>query len=308
MQRKYRIDDLIDDPFCTPHIQPSNTYYLINMTKKLIFLLAFFVFSNAYSQSSYDFGDDKYRPNMGQSGKDVIWIPTGNELVTKMLKIANVGPSDLVYDLGAGDGKIAIAAAREFGARAVGIEYNPEMAALGQRNAERAGVANRVKIIQGDIFKEDFSKATVVTLYLLPELNQQLRPTLLKMKPGTRVVSHAFDMADWQPDGEIDNPPKGYFWIVPANVSGEWALDSFDSKTSTILNLSQKFQYVGGNLTMGKKTQPILNAELKGDKLQFSYVDDIGNLRTVRMTFTGTDVKGEENSAYMIRSFSGFKR
>ena len=278
------------------------------MTKKLIFLLAFFVFSNAYSQSSYDFGDDKYRPNMGQSGKDVIWIPTGNELVTKMLKIANVGPSDLVYDLGAGDGKIAIAAAREFGARAVGIEYNPEMAALGQRNAERAGVANRVKIIQGDIFKEDFSKATVVTLYLLPELNQQLRPTLLKMKPGTRVVSHAFDMADWQPDGEIDNPPKGYFWIVPANVSGEWALDSFDSKTSTILNLSQKFQYVGGNLTMGKKTQPILNAELKGDKLQFSYVDDIGNLRTVRMTFNGTDVKGEENSAYMIRSFSGFKR
>ena len=278
------------------------------MTKKLIFLLAFFVFSNAHSQSSYDFGDDKYRPNMGQSGKDVIWIPTGNELVTKMLKIANVGPSDLVYDLGAGDGKIAIAAAREFGARAVGIEYNPEMAALGQRNAERAGVANRVKIIQGDIFKEDFTKATVVTLYLLPELNQQLRPTLLKMKPGTRVVSHAFDMADWQPDGEIDNPPKGYFWIVPANVSGEWALDSFDSKTSTILNLSQKFQYVGGNLTMGKKTQPILNAELKGDKLQFSYVDDIGNLRTVRMTFTGTDVKGEENSAYMIRSFSGFKR
>jgi SAM-dependent methyltransferase len=278
------------------------------MTKKLIFLLAFFVFSNAYSQSSYDFGDDKYRPNMGQSGKDVIWIPTGNELVTKMLKIANVGPSDLVYDLGAGDGKIAIAAAREFGARAVGIEYNPEMAALGQRNAERAGVANRVKIIQGDIFKEDFTKATVVTLYLLPELNQQLRPTLLKMKPGTRVVSHAFDMADWQPDGEIDNPAKGYFWVVPANVSGEWALDSFDSKTSTILNLSQKFQYVGGNLTLGKKTQPILNAELKGDKLQFSYVDDIGNLRTVRMTFTGTDVKGEENSAYMIRSFSGFKR
>jgi SAM-dependent methyltransferase len=278
------------------------------MIKKLFFLLAFFVFSNVFAQSSYDFGDDKYKPNMGQSGKDVIWIPTGNELVTKMLKIANVGPSDLVYDLGAGDGKIAIAAAREFGARAVGIEFNPDMAALGQRNAKRAGVADKVKIIQGDIFKEDFSKATVVTLYLLPELNQQLRPTILKMKPGTRVVSHAFDMGDWQPDGEIDNPAKGYFWVVPANVSGEWALDSFDSKTSTMLNLSQKFQYVGGNLTLGKKTQPILNAELKGDKLQFSYVDDMNNLRTVRMTFNGTDVKGEENSAYMIRSFSGFKR
>jgi SAM-dependent methyltransferase len=278
------------------------------MIKKLFFLLAFFVFSNAFAQSSYDFGDDKYKPNMGQSGKDVIWIPTGNELVTKMLKIANVGPSDLLYDLGAGDGKIAIAAAREFGARAVGIEFNPDMAALGQRNAQRAGVADKVKIIQGDIFKEDFSKATVVTLYLLPELNQQLRPTILKMKPGTRVVSHAFDMGDWQPDGEIDSPAKGYFWVVPANVSGEWALDSFDSQTSTILNLSQKFQYVGGNLTLGKKTQPILNADLKGDKLQFSYVDDMNNLRTVRMTFNGSNVKGEENSAYMIRSFSGFKR
>ncbi|WP_353201655.1 class I SAM-dependent methyltransferase, partial [Polynucleobacter sp.] len=131
------------------------------MIKKLTFLLTFFAFSNAFSQSSSDLGDDKYRPNMGQSGKDVIWIPTGNELVNKMLKIANVGPSDLLYDLGAGDGKIAIAAAKDFGARAVGIEFNPDMAALGQRNAERAGVANKVKIIQGDIFKEDFSKATV---------------------------------------------------------------------------------------------------------------------------------------------------
>jgi hypothetical protein len=278
------------------------------MIKKLIFLLAFFAFSNAFSQSSTELGDDKYRPNMGQSGKDVIWIPTGNELVNKMLKIANVGPSDLLYDLGAGDGKIAIAAARDFGARAVGIEFNPDMAALGQRNAERAGVANKVKIIQGDIFKEDFSKATVVTLYLLPELNQQLRPTILKMKPGTRVVSHAFDMGDWQPDAEIDSPAKGYFWIVPANVSGEWSLDSFDSKSSTILNLSQKFQYVGGNLTLGKKTQPILNAGLKGDRLQFSYIDDMNNLRTVRLSFNGSNIKGEENSNYMIREFSGFKR
>jgi SAM-dependent methyltransferase len=278
------------------------------MIKKLTFLLAFFAFSNAFSQSSSDLGDDKYRPNMGQSGKDVIWIPTGNELVNKMLKIANVGPSDLLYDLGAGDGKIAIAAAKDFGARAVGIEFNPDMAALGQRNAERAGVADKVKIIQGDIFKEDFSKATVVTLYLLPELNQQLRPTILKMKPGTRVVSHAFDMGDWKADAEIDNPAKGYFWVVPANVSGEWVLDSFDSKSSTILNLSQKFQYVGGNITLGKKAQPILNADLKGDKLQFSYIDDMNNLRTIRLSFNGSNIKGEENSNYMIREFSGFKR
>ncbi len=278
------------------------------MMKKLSFLLALFVCSGAFSQVTYDFGDDKYKPNMGQSGKDVIWIPTGNELVTKMLKIANVGPSDLVYDLGAGDGKIAIAAAREFGARAVGIEFNSDMAALGQRNAERAGVADKVKIIQGDIFKEDFSKATVVTLYLLPELNYQLRPTLLKMKPGTRVVSHAFDMADWQPDSEIDNPARGYFWIVPADVSGEWILPNFDLQTSAILSLSQRYQHVGGSLTFGRKSQPILNVQLKGDRLQFSYIDRNDQLSTVRLTFNDSKIRGEENSAYAAREFVGYRR
>lgn len=282
--------------------------YFIHMIKKISFFFFFLVLGNAIAQSSYNFGDEKYRPNMGQSGKDVIWIPTGNELVTQMLKTANVGPTDLVYDLGAGDGKIAIAAAKDFGARAVGIEYNADMAALGQRNAERAGVANKVKIIQGDIFKEDFSKATVLTLYLLPELNFQLRPTILKMKPGTRVVSHAFDMGDWQPDAEIDNPAKGYFWIVPANVAGEWVLNSFDSQGATVLNLSQKFQYVGGNITLGKKTQPILNPKLKGDTLQFSYIDTDNNLRTVRLTFDDTKAKGEESSIYMVREFAGFRR
>ena len=278
------------------------------MIKKISFLLFFLVISNAFSQSVTDFGDDQYKPSMGQSGKDVIWIPTGNELVTKMLKIANVGPSDLVYDLGAGDGKIAIAAARDFGAQAVGIEYNPDMAALGQRNAERSGVANKVKIIQGDIFKEDFSKATVVTLYLLPELNYQLRPTILKMKPGTRVVSHAFDMGDWQPDADIDNPAKGYFWIVPANVAGEWVFNSFDSKGSTILKLSQKYQYVGGSITIGKKTQAILNPVLRGDTLQFSYVDNENNLRSVALKFDEDQAKGNENSVFMVREFVGFRR
>ena len=276
------------------------------MLKKLTFVLTVLVCGSAFGQSAYDLGDQKYQPSLGQSGKDVIWIPTGNELVNKMLTIANVGPSDLVYDLGAGDGKIAIAAAKDFGARAVGIEYNADMAALGQRNAERAGVANKVKIIQGDIFKEDFSKASVVTLYLLPELNYQLRPTILKMKPGTRVVSHAFNMADWQPDGEIDNPARGYFWVVPAPVAGEWVLANFDLQNSAILSLQQKFQFVGGNLTFGGRTQPILNAKLRGDKLQFSYVDRNNNLTSVSLTFNESKVKGVENSGYMAREFSGY--
>lgn len=281
---------------------------LINMIKKITFLFALFVFGSAFGQNAYDLGDQKYQPSLGQSGKDVIWIPTGNELVNKMLKIANVGPNDLVYDLGAGDGKIAIAAAKDFGARAVGIEFNPDMAALGQRNAERAGVANRVKIIQGDIFKEDFSKATVVTLYLLPELNYQLRPTLLKMKPGTRVVSHAFNMVDWQPDGEIDSPARGYFWVVPAAISGEWVLANFDLKNSAVLSLQQKFQFVGGTLTLAGRSQPILNAQLKGDQLQFSYVDRNDNLSSVKLTFNGSKVKGEEISGYSNREFSGYQQ
>ena len=278
------------------------------MIKKLTFLFTFLVFGNAFSQALYDVGDQKYQPSMGQSGKDVIWIPTSNELVSQMLKIANVGPSDLVYDLGAGDGKIAIAAAKEFGAQAVGIEFNPDLAALGQRNAERAGVADKVKIIQGDIFKEDFSKATVVTLYLLPELNYQLRDSLLKMKPGTRVVSHAFDMADWQPDGVIEGPARAYFWVVPASVSGEWVLANFDSKNSAILSLNQRFQYVGGSLTVSGRTQPMLNVKLKGDRLQFSYIDRHNTLNTVSLTFNESKVRGEEKSAYVTREFFGFRQ
>jgi SAM-dependent methyltransferase len=278
------------------------------MIKKLIFLLTLFASGNALCQAYFDVGDQKYQPSMGQSGKDVIWIPTGNELVTKMLKIANVGPSDLVYDLGAGDGKIAIAAAKDFGARAVGIEYNPDLAALGQRNAERAGVGDKVKIIQGDIFKEDFSKATVVTLYLLPELNYQLRDTILKMKPGTRVVSHAFDMADWQPDGIIDVPARAYFWVVPATVSGEWVLSNFDFKNTATLSLNQKFQYVGGSLTFGGRTQPILNVQLKGDKLQFSYVDRNNTLTSSSLRFDGSKVKGEEDSGFLTREYSGYRQ
>src|SRR5215470_1631551 len=144
--------------------------------------------SGALAQES-QFGDELYRPRLRQPGKDVMWLPTPDAMVTRMLEAAKTNRDDVVHDLGAGDGRIPIAAAREFGARAVGIEYDADLAALARRNAERAGVADKVAIVRGDIFSEDFSKATVVTLYLLPELNQQLRPRLLQMKPGTRVVS-----------------------------------------------------------------------------------------------------------------------
>ena len=170
---------------------------------------AFFAL-NAFAQSIFEGGDDKYQPRVGQEGKDVVWVPTTNELVSIMLRTAKVNSTDLVYDLGSGDGRIAITAAKDVGARAIGIEFNPEMAQLAQRNVDRSGVSDRVKIINGDIFVEDFSKATVVTMYLLPELNLALRPTILKMKPGTRVTSHAFNMGDWDADVEIDSPARAY--------------------------------------------------------------------------------------------------
>lgn len=252
----------------------------------------------SFAQFPSDSGDDQYQPRLGQEGKDVIWMPTGNDLVNLMLKTAKVGPSDLVYDLGAGDGKIAIAAAKNFGARAVGIEFNPEMAALAQRNAKRAGVGDRVTIINGDIFKEDFSKATVVTLYLLPDLNLRLRPTILKMKPGTRVVSHAFTMGDWEPDQELDVGSRGFYWVVPANVAGEWSLNGIESSNKATLSLTQHYQNIAGNITIGNKSQPLLKAKLQGDRLSFSYIGRKNTLHNISGKVTGNEFRGEDPAFY----------
>ncbi len=164
-----------------------------------------------------------------------------------MLNAAKTTPRDIVYDLGAGEGRIPIAAARDFGATAVGIEYDPELAALAVRNAERAGVADKVKIIRGDIFREDFTRATVVTLYLLPDLNYQLRPQLLAMKPGTRIVSHMWDMGEWEPDETFSTGGSDAFlWIVPARVAGRWTLTESDGAWFADLDVAQEFQRVGG--------------------------------------------------------------
>jgi SAM-dependent methyltransferase len=266
--------------------------------KSWLLLVGLALSFQSFAQFPSDSGDDQYQPRLGQDGKDVIWMPTGNDLVNLMLKTAKVSPSDLVYDLGAGDGKIAIAAAKNFGARAVGIEFNPDMAALAQRNAKRAGVGDRVTIINGDIFKEDFSKATVVTLYLLPDLNLRLRPTILKMKPGTRVVSHAFTMGDWEPDQELDIGARGFYWVVPANVAGEWSLNGIESSNKATLSLTQHYQNIAGNITIGNKSQPILKAKLEGDKLSFSYIGRKNTLHNISGKVTGNEFRGEDPAFY----------
>src|SRR5438045_711915 len=208
----------------------------------------------------------KFEPQVGQAGKDVIWVPTPDEVVDRMLRMAQVTPNDFVVDLGAGDGKIAIAAAKKFGARSMGIEYNPEMARYAQANAEKAGVTARAKIVQGDIFASDFSSATVITMYLLPALNMKLRPQILQMRPGTRVVSHSFTMEDWEPDetSSMDGR-RAYFWLVPANVMGGWTLEMGSDKHE--LSLEQKFQKVDGSVAYGSTQVGLRDLRLRGATL-----------------------------------------
>ena len=234
-----------------------------------------------------------YEPQVGQAGKDVIWVPTPDEVVDRMLRMAQVGPNDLVYDLGAGDGKIAIAAAKKFGARSVGIEYNPDMAKYAQGNVEKAGVTGKARIVNGDIFATDFSQATVVTMYLLPGLNMKLRPTLLAMRPGTRIVSHSFTMEDWEAD-EISSMDgrRAYFWVVPANVNGGWALETGSEKME--LAFEQRFQKIEGTVGLGHTQGGLREPRLRGFNISFALVDNNG----VRREYTGRITGGKMEGSY----------
>ncbi len=187
-----------------------------------------------------------FEPTVGQAGKDVVWVPTPQPLVEKMLDMAKIGPQDLHYDLGSGDGRTVITAAKR-GARSFGIEYNPDMVELSRRNAAAAKVSpDRATFVQADLFETDFSKANVVTLFLLPSINMKLRDKILAMAPGTRIVANTFTMEDWQADqtetvsGDCVSWCTALLWIVPAKVEGTWQLG-----TNT-LTLTQKFQMLEG--------------------------------------------------------------
>jgi len=212
----------------------------------------------------------EYMPSEGQSGKDVVWIPTPQTLVDQMLGMAEITPQDYLVDLGSGDGRTVITAALQ-GTRAHGVEFNPDMVRFAKRAAQEAGVSDRATFVEGDIFETDFSDATVVTLFLLPQLNMRLRPTLLDMKPGTRVVSNSFDMDDWEPDDTVEvgvgceSFCHAYKWIVPAKVQGTWKLD--DNAT---LTLEQKFQKLSGHLVSNGAQHQISEAAMQGAKITFT--------------------------------------
>src|SRR5690554_3655882 len=210
---------------------------------------------------------EEFVPTVGQSGKDVIWVPTPQSLVDKMLDMAGLTAEDKLVDLGSGDGRTVITAAKR-GAMARGIEYNPDMVALSRSAARREGVSDRAVFEQADIFESDFSEATVVTLFLLPNLNLRLKPILLDMAPGTRVVSNSFTMGDWDPDetGEAEGCSSyciAYQWTVPAKVAGRWSTGDGE------LELTQTFQIVEGVLTQGGAATPISEGRLNGDELTF---------------------------------------
>lgn len=223
---------------------------------------------SAWAQTTAD--PAPYTPSVGQAGKDVVWVPTADSLVTRMLDMAELKPGDRLVDLGSGDGRTVIAAAKR-GVAARGIEYNPDLVALSVRNAEAAGLAGVAKFEVGDIFESDFSDATVVTLFLLPDLNLRLRPILLDMRPGTRVVSNSFDMGEWQADdvveierGDCNSWCRAYKWVVPAKVEGRWKIDNDQ------LVLTQTFQMLEGSLDRGGKALRIEDARMDGTQIQFS--------------------------------------
>ncbi len=210
-----------------------------------------------------------YEPQVGQEGKDVVWVPTPQALVDRMLDMAKVTPKDFLMDLGSGDGRTVITAAKR-GVRALGIEYNPDMVELSRRNAEKEGVAGRAEFKKADLFETDFSQATVVTMFLLPEINLRLRPKILDMRPGTRIVSNTFTMGEWQADETSQiAETNGYYrtallWIVPAKVEGTWKSAQGD------LSLKQSFQNVVGTAQQGNVAAAIMNGKLRGNEINFT--------------------------------------
>lgn len=223
----------------------------------------------AFAQAQPAAPATEYKPQSGQAGKDVVWVPSPQALVDRMLDMAAAKPGDILFDLGSGDGRTVITAAKR-GIEAYGIEYNPDLVALAQRNAEKEGVSEKAKFTKGDIFESDFSKATVLTLFLLPNLNMRLRPTILDMKPGTRVVSNSFMMEDWEPDdrieasGDCTSYCRAFKWVVPAKVGGTWKFEGGQ------LELKQTFQKLEGTLTTGGKALPISDAKMNGVEITFT--------------------------------------
>jgi hypothetical protein len=229
----------------------------------------------------------------------VPYVPTPQAVVDRMLEVAKVGPHDYLIDLGSGDGRIVVTAARKYGTRGFGVDLSPERIRESNENARKAGVTEKVAFYQRDLFETSLGTATVITMYLLPQVNIELRPRLLDLKPGTRLVSHDFDMGDWKPDThlKLDSQEKYggaggtseiYFWIVPARVAGvwQWELPVSGKPVAYEVKLEQKYQAVTGSISVGGKPFKLINARLRGDEIRLMFTAEV-NGSPVKHEFTG---------------------
>lgn len=232
----------------------------------------------------------------------VPYVPTPQDVVDRMLQMARVGPADYLIDLGSGDGRIVVTAAKKHGARGFGVDINPTRVAEAMENAQKSGVADKVAFYQRDLFQTDLAQATVISMYLLPRVNLELRPKLLALKPGTRIVSHDFSMDDWKPDAYVKMASREkysgsggeseiYFWVVPAGVAGTWRWElpagGKSGKTQAYsMTLKQTFQTVTGSVQVGTRTAPLQNVKLVGDELSFAFMADLG-IGPVKHEFKG---------------------
>jgi SAM-dependent methyltransferase len=267
------------------------------LKRKSFTTLLLCTFSILISAQSNNQGTE-YKPEIGQVGKDVIWVPTPDELVNKMLEVAEVTPKDFVIDLGSGDGRTVIAAAK-LGAKAIGIEFNPDMVALSRKKAEEAGVKERTSFVQTDLFEYNLSEATVITMFLLPDINLRLRPKLLDLKPGTRIVSNTFTMGEWEPDFEVTTGEEStswytaLMWIIPAKIEGKW-------KSATgELTLRQEFQMIYGTLKDDKKTSGISEGRITGDVISFRVDGDLYTGKVTGNTIEGTIIRNSTKSDWV---------
>ena len=239
----------------------------------------------------------KFKPREYQEGKDVVWVPTAQALVDRMLDMAKLTAKDYLIDLGSGDGRTVITAAQR-GATALGIEYNPKMVELSKENAVKAGVTGRATFMKADLFQTDFSKATVITLFLLPEINLRLRPKLLEMKPGTRIVSNSFDMGNWTADQTIETVDKcqtycsAFLWIIPAKVDGTWRLEN------NWLAFKQNFQAFKGTLSAGNVVTAVTKGRLNGEAITFTAGNTLYKGRVNGNVMEGTSIAGGKEAPW----------
>jgi Methyltransferase domain len=248
-------------------MENSNMNVLYRLRQLSLVVLLSLIAAGVYAQAQP--AKEPYEPRVGQEGKDVVWVPSPQTVVNKMLDMAKVTAKDYVIDLGSGDGRTVISAAKR-GATAQGIEYNPDMVELSKRNAANEGVGDKATFAKADLFESDFSQATVITMFLLPDINLKLRPNILDLKPGTRIVSNTFTMGEWTADetATVNEDCQSYctalLWIVPAKVAGTWQLPQGE------LALKQTFQMISGTIRSGNVSTPITNGRLRGDQISFT--------------------------------------